>query len=84
MKYAYAAVFQKNEDGSHSVSYPDLPSCSARGDSLETARENAKLALTKYIGDLRSQRKNIPKASSLYNIKVGPDKFVGLISIEIT
>ncbi|MDR2150645.1 MAG: type II toxin-antitoxin system HicB family antitoxin [Spirochaetaceae bacterium] len=83
MKYAYAAVFHRNEDGTHTVTYPDLPGCASSGDSEETARENATLALIKWIGNLRTQHRAIPKASALYAVKKGANEFVGLISIEM-
>lgn len=46
MEYVYPAIFQQNEDGSYTITYPDLPGCISEGKSLGNAMFMAQSALT--------------------------------------
>jgi hypothetical protein len=34
VEYVYPAVFQANEDGSYTITYPDLPGCLSAGEFM--------------------------------------------------
>jgi predicted RNase H-like HicB family nuclease len=67
MEYAYPAVFHRNEDGSYTVTYPDLPGCISEGKSMENARYMAEAALAQWIGYLTDRNMDIPAASAPSN-----------------
>jgi hypothetical protein len=43
MKYVYPAVFVPNDDGSYTVTFPDLPGCITEGKSLADAIDMAEV-----------------------------------------
>ena len=48
-EFVYPAVFHTNEDGSFTITYPDLPGCISEGNSLGNAMYMAQAALTQWI-----------------------------------
>ena len=49
MEYVYPAIFHANNDGSFTITYPDLPACISEGKSLGNALYMAQSALTQWI-----------------------------------
>lgn len=82
-EYVYPAVFHKNEDGTFTISYPDLPGCISEGKDLGNAMYMAESALTQWIEYLSDKKKDIPQASDLRDISAGEDEFVNLIRANI-
>ena len=82
-KYVYPALFHSNEDGSFTITYPDLPGCISEGKSLGNAMYMAQSALTQWIEYLTDKKQSIPLASNLESIKTTQDEFVNLIRVEI-
>jgi len=70
MEYAYPAIFHKNEDESYTIVYPDLPGCISEGKTLGNAMYMAQSALTQWIGYLADKKQEIPKASSVEEVKI--------------
>jgi predicted RNase H-like HicB family nuclease len=64
MEYAYPAIFHRNEDGSYTVTYPDLPGCISEGKSLENAKYMAEAALAQWLEYLTDKNMDIPEASA--------------------
>ena len=83
MEYIYPAIFHKNEDGSYTVVYPDLPGCVSEGKTLGNAMYMAQSALTEWISYLEDKKLEIPKASSVKKIKTINGDFANLICAEI-
>jgi len=81
-KYVYAAVFTKEENGQYSVVFNDLEGCYTCGDTLEEAIEMAEdvLALTLY--GYEKDKKEIPKATDISNIKIMKNEFVNYIACD--
>ena len=48
-EHVYPAIFHPNEDGSFSITFPDLPGCISEGKSLGNAMHMAQSALTQWI-----------------------------------
>ena len=62
-KFIYPAVFEPEEVGGYSVSFPDLPGCFTEGDTLEDAFDMARDALGLYLAVLEDEGQTIPAAS---------------------
>ena len=82
-EYVYPALFHSNEDGSLTITYPNLPGCISEGKSLGNAMYMAQSALTQWIEYLTDKKQSIPLASNLESIKTTQDEFVNLIRVEI-
>ena len=83
MEYVYPAIFHKNEDESYTVMYPDLPGCISEGKTLGNAMYMAQSALTQWIGYLADKKQEIPKASSVEEVKTSSGEFMNFICADI-
>jgi predicted RNase H-like HicB family nuclease len=82
MEYVYPAVFHKNNDGSYTVTYPDLPGCISEGKSLGNALQMAQSALAQWIEYLTDKKQALPKASMFNEIAADEGGFVNLVRAE--
>ncbi|MCI9438229.1 MAG: hypothetical protein HFH85_13830 [Lachnospiraceae bacterium] len=82
-EYVYPAVFHPNEDGSFTITYPDLPGCISEGKSLGNAMYMAQSALTQWIEYLTDKKLEIPLASGLGSFEIAPGEFVNLVRADI-
>nr|WP_302111506.1 type II toxin-antitoxin system HicB family antitoxin [uncultured Acetatifactor sp.] len=82
-EYVYPAIFHPNEDGSFTITYPDLPGCISEGKSLGNAMYMAQSALTQWIEYLTDRKQEIPLASSLDSLDAAPGEFANLIRADI-
>ena len=83
MEYVYPALFQQNEDGSYTITYPDLPGCISEGKSLGNAMMMAQSALTQWIEYLTDKKQPIPPASEMDGIEHEKNVFVNFIRAEV-
>jgi predicted RNase H-like HicB family nuclease len=83
MEYVYPAIFHKNVDESYTIVYPDLPGCTSEGKTLGNAMYMAQSALTQWIGYLTDKKQEIPKASSVQEVKTSAGEFVNLIRVDV-
>jgi predicted RNase H-like HicB family nuclease len=83
MEYVYPAVFHKNVDESYTIVYPDLPGCTSEGKTLGNAMYMAQSALAQWIGYLTDKKQEIPKASSVQEVKTSAGDFVNLIRADV-
>jgi predicted RNase H-like HicB family nuclease len=83
MEYVYPAIFHKNEDGSYTIVYPDLPGCISEGKTLVNAMYMAQSALAQWISYLTDKKEEIPPASSGQDIQAFNGDFVNLIRAEV-
>lgn len=82
MEYVYPAIFHANEDGSYTITFPDLPGCISEGKSLGNALYMAQDALTQWIEFSLEKKQPISKASDLYTIETNDREFVNLIRAD--
>ena len=82
-EYVYPAIFHPNDDGSYTITYPDLPGCISEGKSLGNAIYMAQAALTQWIEYLTDKKQSIPSASDLKSIDLSPEEFVSLIRADV-
>lgn len=82
-EYIYPAVFKSNQDGSYTITYPDLQGCISEGKSLGAAMIMAQAALTQWIEYLMENNQAIPQSSAIETITTKKDEFVNLIWADI-
>lgn len=82
-EYVYPAIFHPNDDGSFTITYPDLPGCISEGKSLANAMYMAQSALVQWIGYLTDKKLSVPAASDIRDIKTDSGEFANLIRAEI-
>ena len=82
-EYVYPAVFHPNNDGTFTVSFPDLPGCISEGKSLGNAMYMAQAAISQWVEYLTDKNQEIPSASDWKEIATGADEFVNLIRAEV-
>ena len=78
-EYVYPAVFHTNEDGSFTVTYPDLPGCITEDKNMANAMHIAQSALSQWIEYLADNKMEIPAATAMASIETNPDEFANLI-----
>ena len=81
-EYVFPALFQSNDDGTYTITFPDLPGCVSEGKTLGNAMYMAQSALTQWIEYLADSKQDIPAASSIKDIAVSSDSFVNLIRAD--
>lgn len=82
-EYVYPAIFHPNDDGSFSITFPDLPGCISEGKSLGNAIYMAQSALTQWIEYLVDKKQAIPAASNFEGLKISQGEFTNLICADI-
>lgn len=83
-EFVYPAIFHLNEDdGTYTITYPDLPGCISEGKSLENALYMAQDALNTWLGYALDEKETIPLASSLESVTPGQNEFVNLIRVSV-
>lgn len=82
-KYIYPAVFHPNDDGSFTITYPDLPGCISEGKSLENAMYMAQDALKQWLEVALEHEMPFSTASEVNAVPHDGAEFVSLICAEI-
>lgn len=82
-EYVYAAIFHPNEDGSFTITYPDLPGCISEGKSLGNAMYMAQSALTQWLEYLADEKVPFPPACALSSVETADGEFANLIRAEL-
>ena len=83
MEYIFPAIFTKNDDGSYTITFPDLPGCISEGKSLVNAMDMAQDALTQWINYLSEEGEAIPNPSDIKTIDTTEKQFVNLILAKL-
>jgi len=86
MEYIYPAIFHLNDDGSYTITFPDLEGCISEGKSLGNAISMAQSALAQWIEYLKDKQIMLPTATPISNVSdiaADPNTFVNLVRIEI-
>jgi predicted RNase H-like HicB family nuclease len=76
MEYIYPAIFHTNNDGSYTITFPDLPGCISEGKSLGNALGMAQSALSQCIEYQTDKKQQIPHASDIGTIHANDGEFV--------
>jgi predicted RNase H-like HicB family nuclease len=83
MEYVYPALFHENDDGSFTITYPDLPGCVSEGKSLGNALYMAQSALTQWIEYMSDKKQEIPKATMDISIDNSNGEFINFVRAEV-
>lgn len=81
-KYAYPAIFTPEEDGSFSITFPDLEGCYTCGDSLEDGIEMAEDALALVLYGYEKDGRPIPVPSAPAALPLSGNDFVNYIACD--
>lgn len=84
MKFIYPAVFCKQQDGTYHAWFPDLIQCTAKGETLEDAIENANAAANDWISlELQEEVPDLPPVSDPEDLPLEEGDLVRNISVNI-
>ena len=81
-KYAYPAIFTKEDKGGYSVCFPDLEGCYTQGENVEDALEMAKDVLNLTLYGLEEDGKAIAPPSDIRSLKVSDEEFTSMIACD--
>lgn len=85
-KYVYPVIFDPNELGGYTVTFPDLPGCVTEGDTLEEALKMAAEAMALHLYGMEQDGDEIPSPSDPSKVRLpedaGPGAFVTLIQAK--
>lgn len=82
-KYIYPAVFHPNEDGSYTVTFPDLPGCISEGKDLDNALHMAQDVLATWVEYATESGETIAPASHPRDITIDQNEFTSLIYVDL-
>ena len=80
-KYAYPAIFRKEEDG-YAVEFPDISGCATCGATLPEAAAMAEDALCLYLFDCEEDGDTIPQPSDIKAIQAQTSDIASLICCD--
>ena len=78
-KYLYPAVFEPEDKGMYSVSFPDIEGCYTCGENLTEAFEMAADALTLMLNHFEAEGRSIPAPSTLDSIQTDDKNLINYI-----
>ncbi len=75
--YIYPAIFEQQDEGGFTVTFPDLPGCITEGDTEQEATSMAMDALQGFIEVLRLDNEALPQPSRFEHVKASaPDNAI--------
>ena len=81
-KYAYPAIFEKEQEGGYTIYFPDVEGCYTQAEDLVEGIENAGDALCLMLYELEKEGKRIPKATNIKDVKTNSEDVVTLIACD--
>lgn len=81
--YIYPAVFHPNEDGSYTITYPDLPGCITEGKDLANALHMAQDALNAWISYAVETGVDMAPPSASPAISLAEGEFTSLVRVDL-
>ena len=82
MKYIYPAIFEKEENGQYSVSFPDFDNAFTCGDDINEAFFMAADCLGLVLLGLEEDHKEFPNPSKILNFKNSDERFISYVDID--
>ncbi|MDR1068302.1 MAG: type II toxin-antitoxin system HicB family antitoxin [Clostridiales Family XIII bacterium] len=83
MEYVYAALFEQNDDGSFTVTFPDIPGCITEGKHLSESLLMAEKALRQRIEYVTDKGMDLPAPTPISDIPVGKGEFANLVCASV-
>ena len=81
-KYAYPAVFEKEDEGGYSIYFPNVDGCYTQSETVAEGIENAGDALCLMLYELEKQGKPLPKPGNIKDLTENRDDIVTLIACD--
>ena len=82
--YVYPALFHRNaDDGSFTVTFPDLPGCITEGKDLDEALYMAQSAMSLWLEYSLDHKEAIPAPSALAAVEAAEGEFVNLVRADV-
>ena len=81
-KYTFPAILSREDDGSYSVSFPDIVGCYTCGDDMADALMMAEDALALMLYDMESKHEIIPSPSDPSSFKAKAGQYVTFIACD--
>lgn len=78
-KYAYPAVFKKEEKGWYTVNFPDLEDCFTAGKGIEQSLKRASHILGLVLYDYEKDNQPLPKPTPIKDIPTQDDEFASYV-----
>ena len=78
-KYIYPAIFTPEAEGGYSIRFPDLECCYTSAETIEEGMVNANDVLALMLYDMEEEKKTIPAASNIKDVKTEEKEFATLI-----
>lgn len=83
-EYVYPAVFHPNEnDGSYTITFPDLPGCVTEGKSLANALYMAQDALRVWLQYTLDEKEPAPFPRAIGQVETESGEFVNLVCASV-
>lgn len=82
-KMFYPAIFQIEQEGGYSVTFPDVQGCVTQGVDLQEAYEMSVEALGIVLTYLKNKNKELPKSSLPNEIKTEKNQFVVIVEFDM-
>ena len=82
MEYIYPSVFHPNDDGSYTITFPDLPGCISEGKSLGNALYMAQDALKQWASFMEEIEEQLSLPTALQEMALEDGEFANLIRAE--
>lgn len=83
MECVFPAIFTSNDDGSYTITFPDLPGCISEGKSLENSLRMASLGLAQWLAYLSQKGEPIPSPRDVRSIRASDKEFTSLVRAEL-
>ena len=81
-KYAYLAIFHREEEGGFYIEFPDFDACFTQGEDVPDGLEMAEDVLCLTLYDMEQNGEKPPTASDQKDIKVDEKSFVTLVGCD--
>lgn len=82
-KYVYPAIFHPNEDdGSYTITFPDLPGCITEGKDMANALYMAQDALEAWLADSEDHKESVPASNPPPQVEA--PEFVNFVMADTT
>lgn len=82
-KLFYPAIFHIADEGGFRITFPDIPECTAQGDSMQEAYEMAVDALGLSLTNREQEKAEIPTPSNLTSINVDTDEYCVIVEFDM-
>ena len=76
-QYIFPAIFDPNENGGFTITFPDLPGCITEGDNLGEALQMAAEAMALHLYGMERDDEDIPLPSAVADIEIPEDTTSG-------